>query len=122
MNSVGTTSDQNPYLTGGDASAQEWTNVAHRLQQEGTITAEIIMANGVATEKVSGPCPRCGTVFTWTRVVSGPVLKGRSSLTAGTWETVLVACSCSEEHLGHPNGAVGCGIRYNVSAMVEVRS
>lgn len=121
MSNPTTPPDPNPYLTGGAAFDQKWTDQAYELQQQGKIEARIVLEHDVATEVVSGPCPRCGDGFDYTRVASTPVVKGPAA-SSGDWWTVLVECGCTRSHEGQPPKAVGCGARYNLSAAVVTAS
>lgn len=106
-----------PYVSGGEAFSEQWTNKAYRLQQDEKIVATIAVRAGVLTESVSGPCPRCDHSFSSVKVASGPVVKGSALPGAGEWSLVLVRCECQESHDGRPAGqASGCGARYNMYA------
>lgn len=107
------------YVFGGEAFSKEWTDGAYRLRKEGKIDATVKVQKGVTTENVSGPCPRCGHLFSSVTPASTPVVKGQRSVSPGQWNTVLVRCGCEESHTGRPDTQPrGCGARYNMSAKV----
>lgn len=108
-----------PFVSGGDAFLEKWTDDAFGLQREGKIVAIVKVQTGVTTENVSGPCPRCGHLFSSVTVASTPVVKGQRAVSPGEWKPVLVRCGCDQPHERRPDTqSRGCGARYNVSAKV----
>lgn len=107
------------FVSGGDAFLEKWTDDAFGLQREGKIVAIMKVQAGVTTENVSGPCPRCGHLFSSVTMASTPVARGPLTVPPGEWKPVLVRCGCDQPHESRPDTQpCGCGARYNVSAKV----
>lgn len=86
-------------------------------------------AKGDGVLVLTGACPRCTHDFTATiplraatvtpgRSVAGQ--SGGSSMTANPVEHTIY-CACQQEHVGRPDGELGCGAVTNVTLNIKVR-
>lgn len=99
----------------------EWTERAFEYLEQGKLSAEVRVRDGVISTRVWGNCPRCGGQLDDRQVHSAVtnVLGSSRGVEAmpGPGPAVVpvdVTCGCGRVHDGAPEEKTGCGVSFRV--------